>query len=275
MTSQNWCQVQLRSIMFLTALVLLNLTPYATHASVVGFEDLTLNPNTYWNGSSGVGSFTSGGVTFPSSYDTEYGSWNGFAYSNVQDSKTPGWGNQYAARPGTGYNGSANYAVGYQPYVGNFEISLGGISNFSGRGLHVANTTYVALDMQNGSGFSKKFGGIGGADADWFRLTVRGLLGGLETGAVDFYLADFRFANSADDYILSSWAFIDLTALGTVDKLRFALTSSDTGSYGMNTPAYFALDNLRGVPEPSSTFLLLVSGLCLAVSRRARRALRP
>ena len=275
MTSQNWSQVQLRSILFLTALALLNLTPYATHASVVDFEDLTLNPNTYWNGSSGAGNFTSGGVTFPNSYDTYWRSWEGFAYSNVQDSTTAGWGNQYAARPGTGYNGSANYAIGYQPYVGNFEISLGGASNFVGRGLQVANTTYVALDMQKGSGFSKKFGGANGTDADWFRLTVRGLLGSSETGAVDFYLADFRFANSADDYILSSWAFVDLTALGNVDKIRFALTSSDNGSYGMNTPAYFALDNLRGVPEPSSTFLLLVSGLCLAVSRRARRALRP
>ena len=269
------CQTQLKRVLFLAASVLLNLTPNATHASVVGFEELSLAQNSYWNGSSGVGSFTSGGVTFPNSYDSYWGSWEGFAYSNVQDSTTEGWGNQYAARPGTGYNGSANYAIGYQPYVGNFEISLGGASNFVGRGLQVANTTYVALDMQNGSGFSKKFGGANGTDADWFRLTVRGLLGSSETGAVDFYLADFRFANSADDYILSSWAFIDLTALGTVDKLRFALTSSDTGSYGMNTPAYFALDNLRGVPEPSCTSLLLVSGLCLAVSRRAKRALRP
>ena len=271
MTSQNWCQVQLRSILFLTALVLLNLTPYATHASVVGFEDLTLNPNSYWNGSNGAGSFTSGGVTFPNSYNTAYGSWEGFAYSNVQDSTTAGWGNQYAARPGTGHNGSANYAIGYQPYVGNFEISLGGASNFVGRGLQVANTTYVALDMQNGSGFSKKFGGISGTDADWFRLTVRGLLGSSETGAVDFYLADFRFANSADDYILSSWAFIDLTALGTVDKLRFALTSSDTGSYGMNTPGYVAFDSIGSVPEPSCSILLLIAALSFAAVRRARR----
>lgn len=271
MKIQDSCQTQLKRAIFLAALVLLNLIPNATHASVVGFEDLTLNPNTYWNGSNGAGSFTSGGVTFPNSYNTAYGSWEGFAYSNVQDSTTPGWGNQYAARPGTGYNGSANYAVGYQPYVGNFEISLGGASNFVGRGLQVANTTYVALDMQNGSGFSKKFGGANGADADWFRLTVRGLLGGLETGAVDFYLADFRFTNSADDYILSSWAFIDLTALGTVDKLRFALTSSDTGSYGMNTPGYVAFDSIGSVPEPSCSTLLLIAALGFTAVRRARR----
>lgn len=268
------CQTQLKRVLFLAALVLLNLTPNATHASVVGFEDLTLNPNTYWNGSSGAGNFTSGGVTFPNSYDTDYGSWEGFAYSNVQDSTTPGWGNQYAARPGTGYNGSANYAVGYQPYVGNFEISLGGISNFAGRGLHVANTTYAALEMQNGSLYTKKFGGQYGTDGDWFRLNIRGVFHGAETGSVDFYLADFRFANSADDYILNSWAFVDLTALGHVDQLRFALTSSDTGIYGMNTPAYFAMDNVGAVPEPSSASLLLAAALTLAATRRKRSVLQ-
>jgi hypothetical protein len=273
MTSQNWCQVQLRSILFLTALVLLNLTPYATLASVVNFEDLILNPNTYWNGSSGAGSFTSGGVTFRNSYNTEYFSWNGFAYSNVQDSTTAGWGNQYAARPGSGAGTSPNYAVAYQG-AGRPAISLATSWDFQGRGLFVGNTTYAAFDMLNGSGFSKKFGGSTGTDPDWFRLTVRGLSGGSETGAVDFYLADYRFSNSSHDYILNTWAFVDLTSLGTVDALSFDLASSDNGDWGMNTPAYFALDNLGGVPEPSSTSLLLVSGLCLAISRRARRALR-
>jgi len=274
MTSQNWCQVQLRSILFLTALVFLNLTPYATHASVVGFEDLTLNPNTYWNGSNGAGSFTSGGVTFPNSYNATYGSWSGFAYSNVQDPTTPGWSNQYAARPGSGAGTSPNYAVAYQG-ADRLAISLATSWDFQGRGLFVANTTYAAFDMLNGSGFSKRFGGSTGTDADWLRLTVRGLLGGSETGAVDFYLADYRFSNSSQDYILNTWAFVDLTSLGTVDALSFDLASSDNGDWGMNTPAYFAIDNLGSVPEPSCTSLLMVSGLCIAVGRRERRALLP
>lgn len=274
MTSQNWCQVQLRSILFLTALVFLNLTPYATHASVVGFEDLTLNPNTYWNGSNGAGSFTSGGVTFPNSYNATYGSWSGFAYSNVQDPTTPGWSNQYAARPGSGAGTSPNYAVAYQG-ADRLAISLATSWDFQGRGLFVGNTTYAAFDMLNGSGFSKRFGGSTGTDADWLRLTVRGRLGGSETGAVDFYLADYRFSNSSQDYILNTWAFVDLTSLGTVDALSFDLASSDNGAWGMNTPAYFAIDNLGSVPEPSCTSLLMVSGLCIAVGRRERRALLP
>jgi hypothetical protein len=244
------------------------------HASVVGFEDLTLAPGSFWNGYTGAGIFTSGGVTLPNSYNSTYGSWSGFAYSNVQDPNTPGWGNQYAARPGGGANGSSTYVVGYQTYGTPWEINLGGSRNFQGRGLQVANTTYAALDMRDGSGFSKKFGGAAGTDADWFRLTIEGRNSGVSTGAVEFYLADFRFTDSAQDYILNTWAFVDLNPLGTVDALRFALASSDNGAYGMNTPAYFAMDNLGVLPEPTSQFLLWAAALGLATAREIRRARR-
>jgi len=260
---------------FIPALALsLTLLANSGHSSVVGFEDLTLTSQSYWNGSSGAGSFTSGGVTFPNSYNSSWGSWSGFAYSNVQNSTTPGWGNQYAAWPGGGAEGSLNYVVGYQPSSAPWAISLAGSRNFHGRGLLVANTTYTALDMREGSGFSKKFGGISGHDPDWLRLTIRGRLGGTETGAVDFYLADYRFADSTQDTIVNSWAFVDLTSLGTVDELRFALDSSDHGAWGMNTPAYFAMDNLGAVPEPSAASLVFTAALVLTAVRKYRRVVR-
>ena len=37
-----------------------------------------------------VGQFTSGGVAFPNIYDNAYGSWSGWAYSNVNDTTTSG-----------------------------------------------------------------------------------------------------------------------------------------------------------------------------------------
>ncbi|MCV6038158.1 DUF4465 domain-containing protein, partial [Escherichia coli] len=59
--------------------------------------------------------------------------------------------------------------------------------------------------------------------------------------------------------------------LGTVSGLQFALSSSDSGAFGMNTPAYFAMDSLAvaAVPEPEQAALLL-AGLALvgAVARR-------
>ena len=36
---------------------------------------------------------------------------------------------------------------------------------------------------------------------------------------------------------------MNLLSLGHVDSLQFSLSSSDTGGFGMNTPAYFCMDN--------------------------------
>jgi hypothetical protein len=61
---------------------------------------------------------------------------------------------------------------------------------------------------------------------------------------VDFYLADYRFADSNDDYIVDSWRQVDLSSLGHATRVTFALSSSDVGMFGMNTPAYFAVDQI-------------------------------
>ncbi len=89
------------------------------------------------------------------------------------------------------------------------------------------------------------FGGPDGTDPDWFLLTVQGwdesdqLL-----GEVEFYLADYRFEDSSLDYVVDEWAEVDISSLKDAASLSFKLTSSDVGQFGMNTPAYFAVDNL-------------------------------
>jgi hypothetical protein len=125
--------------------------------------------------------------------------------------------------------------------------------------------------MRNGDAFAKKFGGVTGDDPDWFKLTIIGLDGvGAQIGSVEFYLADFRFADNGQDYIVEDWTFVDLSSLGAVRGLDFALESSDTAFGFLNTPSYFALDDIAVVPEPASGALLAL-GLCaLAARRRAR-----
>ena len=71
-----------------------------------------------------------------------------------------------------------------------------------------------------------------------------------------FYLADYRSTDSAHDYIVDDWTWVDLSGLGTVDRIEFTLSSSDVGSFGMNTPAYFAMDCLNAVPIPGALWLL-------------------
>lgn len=211
--------------------------------TTAGFENLALPIDSFWNGSDLSGSFSSGNATFQNDYNQQWGSWSGFGYSTMRDSLTAGYLNQYSAITASGYN-SSTYAI--VSAYGNVRTVLTG--NASGKlvsGFYVTNSTYAYLSMRDGDMFAKKFGGTSGTDPDWFKLTVTAYRNGaLKQSFVDVYLADFRSADSTQDYILKNWQWVDLITLGEVDSLEFNLTSSDTGSFGMNTPAYFCLDNL-------------------------------
>jgi hypothetical protein len=241
---------------------------------LVNFEELDLSPNSYWNGADGRGGFSSRGVSFNNSYNTDWGSWSGWAYSNVQDSTTHGWTNQYAAFPGTGYDSSSNYAVGYvgDPYYGGVIPSITLPDGWRVQSARFTNTTYAALSMRYGDAFAKKFGGDDGTKPDYFKLIVTGKdATGQPVGTVEFYLADYRFENNADDYIVGTWQYCDLSALSKARILEFTLESSDVGDWGMNTPAYFAMDNLTLVPEPSSALLLAIGLGTIVLGRWWRR----
>jgi len=216
--------------------------------TVVTFDDLTLTPNTYWDGSDSTLGFTSGGVYFENSYDFQYDYWSGgFIYSNTTDVTTAGYTNDFSAYTGIGGNGSANYAVNY----GGTGIDFGAEKMIGS--IQLTNTTYAALSMRDGDSFGKQFGSVNNAQGnpdgtngqDWFRLLIIGKdAQNATTDTVIFYLADYRFANNTQDYIVNTWQTVDLTPLGSVQFLEFELESSDQGAWGINTPAYFALDNI-------------------------------
>jgi hypothetical protein len=237
------------------------LTAALPAATVITYEDATL-------GAAGVidnTPYIAAGVTHSNSYSGGY--WEGFAISNRTDKTTPGWNNQYSSYSGAGVGGSAQYAVGF---IGGFltstRLEFPGSTSLTGMGAAFNNTTYTALSMKSGDAFTKKFGGADGTDPDFLRLTITGYLGAVTTGAVDFYLADFR-GDAASDHIVDEWTQVDFTPLGTVTELRFTMSSSDNGAFGMNTPAYFAMDNLV-VPEPSALTLGLSGSLVLLRRRR-------
>ncbi len=210
---------------------------------VAKFDDLFLSPESFWNGSDQSGSFKSGDITFFNLYNKDWNYWSGFAYSNTTDVITAGYGNQYSAIAGKGYEGSASYAVCYPSPSA--EANFKSATKISG--FYVTNSTYAYLSMKNGDQFSKKFGGETGNDPDFFKLKIEALNeNGEPVNSLDFYLADFRFADNSKDYILNTWTWVDLSKLKEAHRLRFSLSSSDNSFGFMNTPGYFCMDDLNG-----------------------------
>jgi hypothetical protein len=246
-------------------------------AATVDFEDvgqnLPIGEHLYYDGADGAGGYTSGAAHFTNNYSG--GFWDGWSYSQTTDTTTPDFTNQFSAISGGGAGGSATYGVGFEGFGPDGIPTIAFDAERIVQGAWLTNTTYAALSMRDGDAFAKKFGGASGSDPDWFQVSVLGYdAADVFTDRVDVYLADFRFADDSQDYILDEWTFFDLTGLGSVKRIEFTFSGSDVGDFGLNTPKYVALDDLVAVPEPGSA-ALLAGGLVWLARRPARgRALR-
>ena len=233
------------------------------HALTSTFEDLGLGSEDFENGANLPGGFASGGIFYENSYFPSFDGFVGFAASTTTDNTTPGFFNQFSNIAGGGAGGSSGFGIFFPAG----KIVLPSVQTVLGA--QFTNTTFAALSMRDGDAFAKQFGGVTGDDADFFRLIVEGLdASGASTGTVELMLADYTFANNALDFILTDWVHLDLTGLGAVKELSFEFESSDIGAFGINTPMYFAIDDLVTIPEPGTT-LLLGWGLGLLANRRS------
>lgn len=227
-----------------------------------GFEGLKLDSGTVMNGKQGEVNYISqfgnpnwsgGNFTLPIFWDTAFGGYwgSGWAISAKIDGKVGAsdFGRHlYCAKPGHGsektngkYSGK-KFAVGMNgshisvkipSTIPTVEIIL---DHF-----FIANTTYAFNSMKNGDAFAKKFGGASGNDADSFVLYISSFKLGNLLQRQRIILADYRFADNNKDYILDSWVPVKIVGR---DSIVFELKSSDNGQFGMNTPGFFAIDQI-------------------------------
>jgi hypothetical protein len=238
----------IKTVAFMAVLCL----AFTTNAqvTVADFETFTLTPGSAYSPTTSTPFQTSNAI-FQYQYDSGFNYWSGgFAYTNDYDSVTAGAGNLYGVTALKGFTNSAIYAVGQDRAV----IKTTAVPQTTVAGFYITNTTYAYKSMAKGDAFARKFGdttGTGsgttipqGAYPDFFKVIVKGYNNGaLKNDSVTVMLADFTFTNNSQDFILSSWQFVNTAAIGEVDSIQFFIRSSDMSFGFINTPSFFAIDN--------------------------------
>lgn len=112
----------------------------------------------------------------------------------------------------------------------------------------VCNTTYAYLVMKDGNSFTQ---GSLQKQNGWFKVVFVALdAKGQPTGKkVEYYLANFDSSKNTEsgltNQIRVGWNQVDLSNLGdNVCTIAINFEGSDSSTYGLNTPAYVAIDDI-------------------------------
>ena len=222
--------------------------------SAATFEEIALQPESAYNGAGVEGEtvtdiygsqvtkskFVSGGYQFTTLYNAAWGSWSGFAVSNETATVYATYADQYRSCVGHGHDGSSNYAVVFPSAMGEAVEPVDGPKTING--MYVTNSAWNVNAYTVGGGMTPGAFTTG----DWCKLTITGTHADESTATMDVYLADYRSENAAEHYYIDQWQWIDLSGLGEVKSLTFAISSSRNNEWGMTTPGYFCIDDFDG-----------------------------
>lgn len=155
----------------------------------------------------------------------------GAVVTNITDTTFKDYKDAYKSVAG-GAKGGKNYVVWYEDGFSGNAIKLKEAAKVAG--MYVCNNVYAYNSITKGDAIAgDPFG-----DDDWFMLSIGGMLDGkMVDTQVDFYLAKGK-------NVVTEWTYVDLSQLGKVDAIFFTMTGSRTGTWGLNTPTYFCIDNL-------------------------------
>ena len=221
-------------------------------AEIATFEDLFLEPDSFWQGNVGsdnmYATFYSGSYSFSNVFMETIGVWALFGYSNktATDYNPENMlTDQFNSLVGHGVDSSQNYAVAYlSPYMGKAEITCTHApQGDSIKGFYVTNTAWVKYVSEHGTGLNST--GMQDANTpfttgDFLKLIAKGDNG----KTTEFYLVDYRDSvNQANHYLIDSWQWVDLSPLGKVKSVEFSMDGSRQTSNGTNIPTYVCIDN--------------------------------
>jgi len=120
-------------------------------------------------------------------------------------------------------------------------------------GMYVTNTCYAYYTVQGGTSSANAFT----KEGDSFKLVAYGVKNNSEqVTSCEIELAGYHNGEFSG---LTEWTWWDLSALGECDEIYFEMTSTDVGTWGINTPTYFAMDRLT-VEAVSTTAISELQG---------------
>ncbi len=198
---------------------------YGDDASSYVWED-TKNTCLKFNGITGQYKYSSGGEAI-SNYTKEI-------YLNAD------YTTQLAVPVRGGHNGSKNFCVHFG-YVSNATFETEGLQYLSFSDgvarvidhMYVIPTSYTLSVEEYGNAYASKL-----TTGGWLKIVAYGVdASGKLTGTEEFYLCQ-------SGNLVKDWTKWDLSSLGKVAKIVFNMEGSDAGEWGLNTPAYFAYDDV-------------------------------
>lgn len=181
-------------------------------------------------------------ITMLSYYDTAYNYWSGgWAISESQNDSVGTYLNLYGCISGEGANNSKAYAVGQN----GSSIKLP--ENTTLTSIAYNNLTFTYEVLKNGNSFARAFGvdTVNNTNDVKDSLILRIISTDslkLPLDSISVALADYRFDDSADDYIVKEWRTKNAAITGT--HLIFKMESSVRNQYGNTTPNFFVIDNI-------------------------------
>lgn len=156
-----------------------------------------------------------------------------------------GWYEVQMSTPLGGNNGSKNFAVhnGYNDFFNSqlYDAALVGFEFADGEErvidhMYVTNTNYVLNSLTFGDGFNSA-----ATEETYFKIIAYGYNSNEElVGTTEFMLCN------GSDNIITTWEKWEMSSMGKVLKVvfNFEASADQSGSYGLNTPAYFAYDDV-------------------------------
>ena len=214
--------------------------------AIATFDDLALEPETAWYGkreSEGYDhrkfTYYSGSYSFPCEYAPSLLTWGGVAYSNqTKTTFSSLFPDQFNSVVGHGVNGSKNYAVAYAYGQHTVEVRATHAGPAVIPGTFVTNTAWVKEVTQKGTGLGDEphnpF-----HKGDYLLLIASNSKG----QSIEFPLVDYRSSNAAEHYVIDSWQWLDLSALGETESVIFSMKGTRVANGGTTIPAYFCLDD--------------------------------